>query len=362
MNLISNLGDQDFQIKRETCTIPYQKNGNDMSQKFKVAFAGFRHGHIDSLLETMNASDDFDVVACCEEDEATRRSLADKGTVAITHERFADVLENVPCDVIAIGDYYAKRGSIAIQALKAGRHVIADKPLCTDLGELDEIRSLAKARALCVGCMLDLRSSRALAAVRRLVAEGRLGKITQILFTAQHPLNRDTRPSWYFEPGKHGGTVNDIGSHAVDIIPWIAGSSIAKITAAREWQAFDVRSDSFCDAAQVMFELDNGAGVMGDVSYSAPSTFGYTHPSYWRFTFWGTLGMLECNVGSQTVAAYFDGEKEPLRISVDSENPKSYLDAFLDDLRGIPTELDTDCVLASARDALLLQQAAWGKR
>ena len=69
-----------------------------MSQKFKVAFAGFRHGHIDSLLETMNASDDFDVVACCEEDEATRRSLADKGTVAITHERFADVLENVPCD------------------------------------------------------------------------------------------------------------------------------------------------------------------------------------------------------------------------------------------------------------------------
>ena len=48
---------------------------------------------------------------------------------------------------------------------------------------------------------------------------------------------------------------------------------------------------------------------MGDVSYSAPSTFGYTHPSYWRFTFWGTLGMLECNVGSQTVAAYFDGKK-----------------------------------------------------
>lgn len=330
----------------------------NMNKHFKVAFAGFRHGHIGSLLKNMKASDDFEVVACCEENEATRRSLATKGTVEITHERFADVLENVPCDVIAIGDYYAKRGSMAIQALKAGRHVIADKPLCTDLGELEEIRSLAKADGLCVGCMLELRSSRALAVARRLVAEGRLGKITQILFTGQHPLNRNTRPSWYFEAGKHGGTINDIGSHAFDIIPLIAGSGIAKITAAREWQAFDVRSDSFRDAAQVMLELDNGCGVMGDISYSAPSTFGFTHPSYWRFTFWGTLGMVECNAASKTVAAYFDGEKEPLQIPVDSENPKSYLDAFLDDLRGIPTELDTNRVLASARDALLIQRAA----
>lgn len=28
------------------------------------------------------------------------------------------------CDIVAVGDYYAKRGSLAIRALKAGKHVI----------------------------------------------------------------------------------------------------------------------------------------------------------------------------------------------------------------------------------------------
>ena len=176
--------------------------------------------------------------------------------------------------------------------------------------------------------------------------------IPRLTFRLQHAIHgKDAAPFHAFNAVLAGLT-------AFDIIPLIAGSGIAKITAAREWQAFDVRSDSFRDAAQVMLELDNGCGVMGDISYSAPSTFGFTHPSYWRFTFWGTLGMVECNAASQTVAAYFDGENEPLQIPVDSENPKSYLDAFLDDLRGIPTELDTNRVLASARDALLIQRAA----
>jgi len=31
-----------------------------------------------------------------------------------------------------------------------------------------------------------------------------------------------TRPAWYFEPGMHGGTLNDIAIHALDFIPWVA--------------------------------------------------------------------------------------------------------------------------------------------
>ena len=332
--------------------------GHLVSKTYKVAFVGFRHGHIHSLLTQMQAAPDFEVVACCEEDAETRRELAAEGKVAITHASFDTLLESVPCEVIAIGDYFAKRGSLALRALRAGRHVIADKPLCTDLGELDEMRRLAQAGGLRVGCMLDLRASRAIATVRGLIRDGRLGKITQVLFTGQHPLNRATRPAWYFEPGMHGGTINDIASHALDIIPWMTGSAFARVTAAREWQAFDVRSDSFRDAAQMMFELENGCGVMGDVSYSAPSSVGYSHPCYWRFTVWGTLGMVEFKASSTTIDAYFDGSAEVQHLPVVDVPPQNYLDAFRDDLRGAATELDTACVLEGARNVLLLQQAA----
>ena len=37
-------------------------------------------------------------------------------------------------------------------------------------------------------------------------------------FTAQHPLLYGTRAKWYFEEGKHGGSINDIGVHAVTLV------------------------------------------------------------------------------------------------------------------------------------------------
>ncbi len=68
------------------------------------------------------------------------------------------------------------------------------------------------------------------------------------------------------EEGKHGGTINDIAVHALDLIPWITGHKFKRIVAARCWNALAKRCPHFKDAAQLMLEMDNGAGVMGDVS------------------------------------------------------------------------------------------------
>ncbi|MEZ4683286.1 MAG: hypothetical protein R2932_54665 [Caldilineaceae bacterium] len=55
--------------------------------------------------------------------------------------------------------------------------------------------------------------------LRNLIRSGLIGEIHAINFGGQHPLMLDTRAAWYFEPGKHGGTINDIAIHAVDAIP-----------------------------------------------------------------------------------------------------------------------------------------------
>ena len=124
------------------------------------------------------------------------------------------MLEETDCDAIAIGDYYAQRGSLIIQALSHGKHVISDKPLCTSLDELDEIERLAAAKSLKVNCMLDMRDSAPFISVRKLIRQGLIGEVHAITFGGQHPLLLGKRPAWYFEPGKHGGTINDIVIHA----------------------------------------------------------------------------------------------------------------------------------------------------
>ena len=104
----------------------------------RIGFVGFRHAHIYDLYEKATETHGVRVVAACEEDEATRAEAVGRG-VKMTHRLADDLLGDDECDVIAIGDYYGRRGALALQALAAGKHVIVDKPLCTDLAELDEI-------------------------------------------------------------------------------------------------------------------------------------------------------------------------------------------------------------------------------
>jgi predicted dehydrogenase len=273
--------------------------------KIRVAFMGFRHGHIRDVYRRLQKRDDAEIVAACEEDEPTRRTLAAENTFKITHASFNAMLSEVSADVIAVGDYYGKRGRILIQALEHGCHVISDKPICTSLEELDEIGKLAAAKRLAVGCQLDQRDSAASTAARTAIQAGEIGEVHAVSFGGQHPLMFGTRPGWYFEPGKHGGTINDIAIHAINTIAWITGRRFTMVNSARNWNARLKEVPHFKDAAQMMLTMDNGCGVLGDVSYLIPDSFGYGHPLYWRFLFWGSAGMLD--IASGKVALYKNG-------------------------------------------------------
>lgn len=323
----------------------------------KIAFAGFRHGHIFGLYNKVLDNPTLEIAAICEE-EPEISLLKDHPEITVTHTDFDRMLAEVPCDIIAIGDYYGKRGSLAIRALRAGKHVISDKPLCISADELEQIAQLTEEKGLKVGCMFDLRSIPVYYTAKEEIAKGTLGEIVQIQFSAQHPLLRDSRPAWYFEPGKHGGTIIDIASHATDIIPWLTGLQFDQVVAARTWQALEKESASFKDAAQFMCTLENGCGVMGDVSYSAPDSMGYSHVCYWRFNIWGTKGMMEFACSSGKVTAWLNGNKEPVFFMPEEKALPGYLDQFLLDIAGQTPELNTAVVLESTRQVIRIQNSA----
>jgi predicted dehydrogenase len=329
-------------------------------KKLRFAFAGFRHDHITSLYAKIAANSDCEIVAAAESDVATVERLTQAGKVTFTHNSIAEMLDTVECDVVAIGDCYGKRGKIVIDALKRGKHVISDKPLCTDLNELAEIKKLALEKNLSIGCMYTIRDSLAIAGVKQLIDEGKLGTITQIQFTAQHPLMRKNRPSWYFEDNMHGGTINDIACHAFDIIPYLANSPVKRIVAARTWQAIEKES-SFNDAAQLMVELENNCGVMGDVSYSALDVAGYTNPCYWRFNIWGTNGMIEFHNSSTQIRCFINGSLGESLLSVPATKNEGYLEGFLNEVNGKAAVVSTQVILDAAYWSLMAQKLADNK-
>lgn len=304
--------------------------------KTRFAFIGFQHPHIWDLVTRAAAHPDIEIVAMCEEDAATFSKLAGDPRVRLTHTDYRAMLAEVACDAVVVGEWFGKRGRVVIDCLTAGRHVLADKPMCTTLAEHEEIVRLATAKQLTVGLMLDMRDSGVFLKVRELIRAGEIGEVRAASLGGQHPLLPGVRAGWYHEAGKHGGTFNDIAIHGLDLVPWITGVPLRRVTAARAWAAGVPAGSNFVNAGQCLLELANGAGLMLDVSYFAPNSQGYTLPMYWRLTLWGSLGVLEASLTAKEISIFKEGEKTGRTVPPAAPNPGGYLDAFLRVLRGQP--------------------------
>ena len=317
-----------------------------------IAFAGFRHDHIFGLYNTVVSTDIVNLIGCFEENEEAKKLAEEKKNVNFNYNSYEELLNDKEVDIVAIGDYYQKRGSMIIAALKAGKHVICDKPMCTSLEELDEIEKLSAQKNLEVCCMLDLRYRPQIETVCEIIKSGKIGDIVNVAFTGQHCLNYGKRPNWYFEEGKHGGTINDIAIHGIDLIKFITGKNLTKVNCAKTWNAYADKEKDFKDCAQFMIEMEN-ISVMADVSYAAPQ-FNGVLPTYWEFYFWGKNGMLKFNVYGNEIYIYTD--KEEVIKCPDSKI--NYLHDLVCEINGEKTIMNTKEILKSQRQVLEIQKVA----
>ena len=208
--------------------------------------------------------------------------------------------------------------------------------------------------AACWTCAARRPSIRA----RELLLGDEIGEVHAIQFGGQHPFFCYQRADWYLDPSTYGGAINDIAIHGIDILEWMTGLRFATVVAARNWSAFRLGGSSFRDAAQMMLTMDNGCGVLGDVSFVMPRSTGFRLPYYWEVTFCGTKGILRMGLNRPTLDLAREGDMDVVTIPVRKEPVPDYFDHFLRELRGDPTDLDTATILRASRKALLIQQAA----
>jgi predicted dehydrogenase len=329
-----------------------------MADALRAAFVGFQHMHIFDIYAQAQKREDVRITAVCEEDPETRSRLAGERGIPVSHSVFEQMLASVEFDLLVVGSVFAARGALILRALEAGKHVLSDKPITTELGELEEIRTLAERRGLVVGAALDLRDRGALLRTRELVRSGEIGAVRAVAFSGQHPLLPDSRPRWYFTKGNHGGTINDLAIHAVDLLPWVTGGGFTEILAARCWSAGPEASRlRFRNAAQLMLFMDGECGVIGDVSYIAPDGLRYSLPQYWRFNFWGDLGMIESGYNLQWVRLYRSRAEAVEEIEPLPDRPGGYLDDVIDAIRTGSTAPNAS-LFAATEVCLKAQQAA----
>lgn len=271
----------------------------------KVAFVGFRHGHVQAMYKTAERLDYVDIVACVEEEVGAHGSSVDALGAKLTHETFDQVLADVDFDVLACVDYYAKRGGHVIKALEAGKHAVTDKPLCTSLDDLKTIARLAREKDLQVGIDLTMRYGGEYATLAGIVREGGIGELSSCMVTGLHPMSYGSRSMWYFEEGKQGGTINDLMIHGFDMLRWATGREFSKVIFADAW-CRRAPVPFFQDSAQMALQMSNDARYLGDCSYMAPEG---GHEG-WRFYLWGSEGSISHDQHGLKWTRAGEGEQE----------------------------------------------------
>jgi predicted dehydrogenase len=140
-------------------------------------------------------------------------------------------------DIAAPGDLHAP---IAIAALAAGKHVLCEKPLANTLAEAEAMRAAADdayprgARAM-VG--FNYRRVPALALARRLVEQGRIGRLRHFraVYLQDWLADADAPMTWRMRAERAGsGALGDLGAHIVDLARYLTGDELAGVCALSE--------------------------------------------------------------------------------------------------------------------------------
>ncbi len=137
-------------------------------------------------------------------------------------------------DICTPGDTHAE---IAIAALRAGKHVLCEKPLANTVADAVEMTAAAEAAAthgVRAMCGFSYRRVPALTLARRLVADGRLGEIRHVraVYLQDWLSDADAPLTWRLDKERAGsGALGDIGAHVIDAAQWLTGQSIDGVSA-----------------------------------------------------------------------------------------------------------------------------------
>lgn len=214
-------------------------------------------------------------------DEARLAESAERLGWAATSTDWRGAIERDDVDIVDVCVPGHLHAEVAIAALRAGKHVLVEKPLANSLAEAQEMVSVARAAsANGVRSMVGFNYRRvpALALARRHIAEGRIGAVRQVRIAyLQDWLADPAAPmTWRLDRTLAGsGALGDLASHAVDQVRFLLGQEVSEVNArtrtfvtSREG-ARGPESVTVDDAAWAMLSTDGGVQVSLEVSRMA---------------------------------------------------------------------------------------------
>jgi predicted dehydrogenase len=147
------------------------------------------------------------------------------------------LLADPTIDAVSVCTANTSHAEISIAALKAGKHVLCEKPMATTLEDCEAMVKTARETGKFLMVGQNQRLARAHVKAKELIQEGLIGEIVSFRTTFGHggPETWSIDPGknvWFFDKNKAAlGVMADLGIHKTDLIHFITGQTVVETTA-----------------------------------------------------------------------------------------------------------------------------------
>ena len=248
-----------------------------------------------------------EVVAVATSRRETADAAARRFGVPTAHVGFEALCADPDVDLVDVVTRPSRHRAMAEAALAAGKHVLVEAPLAATAAD-GEALEVAAAKADRSG-VVDMQSRfwPGLAELHRLVHDGYLGRVQNVVATAFYPTF--TQPAavassgWCADATTGASTLRVHGLHTTDLIRWVFGelTGVRGVTATRAetWPGptGPIPATSADSAAYTaLIAAGPGAGAVCSLHTSWVARFG----SGWRLAAYGSDGVLVASADGHT--------------------------------------------------------------
>lgn len=194
---------------------------------------------------------------------------------AIAYNTVDELLQDQMIDAVSVCAANNAHAEISIKALKAGKHVLCEKPMATTIEDCEEMVRVAKERGKYLMIGQNQRLTKAHEKAKELIKSGMIGKVLTFRTVFGHcgPETWSIDPgitSWFFDKKRAAmGAMADLGVHKTDLIQYLVGGKIVEtraVVTTLDKRGPDGAFIGVDDNAICIYTMDNG--IIGTMTAS----------------------------------------------------------------------------------------------
>jgi predicted dehydrogenase len=234
------------------------------STKFGVIGAGLWGSfHCKTLTALPNA----ELAAVCDLDPQRAGAMQKQFGAAKAYTDYRELIADPKVEAVTVATPDFAHGDIVLAAIKAGKHVMSEKPLATTLAEAETIAELAGNSKVKVMVDFHNRVNPAVHAVKEAIGSGEIGsplhasaRLSNTLFVPFELLSWASKSSalWF------------LGSHAVDALRFTLDSEVVRVQAMKRHGFLASQGVDTVDVHLALLEFDNGVVASLENSWVLP--------------------------------------------------------------------------------------------